>query len=284
SIIALLIAILLPALSSAKESSRRIQCAANSRSILQGYQVLATDNKSRYRLNSYKFAIGNEAGTFAKSYDDIRLGPNVVNYRGPMNPGNRPIEYINRHVFIDMIDAGIPLNSFTCPNRGLGFLIPDVNTSAMKDPRSSTVSGFRIAYFSLLGQDQLRIETSSHTNANDPARKWWSPASLEDPGDLPAVACILERGTALGTGSLPSASYPHGPKGMIEIEAGQAPNGELTWPEETKSAGGPVTMNDGSTEFVNTDDMQRFNPFIAAPGSAFVGHWKDVDSYDKVNP
>ena len=71
---------------------------------------------------------------------------------------------------------------------------------------------------------------------------------------------------------------------MVEIEAGQAPNGELTWPEETKSDGGNVTANDGSTEFVKTQDMQRFNPFIAAPGSNFVGHWKDVDSYDKVNP
>lgn len=284
SIIALLIAILLPALSGAKESSRRIQCAANTRSVMQGYTVLGTENKGRYRLNSYKFGVGNQAGTFAKSYDSIRLGAGLLNFQGPMSSGNRPIEYINRHVFIDMIDAGVSLNNFTCPNRGLGFLVPEYTSAAMKDPKTSSVDGFRIAFFSLLGQDQATIVASSSADAGHPGTIWRSPASIEDPGDLPAVACIAERGTALGTGSLPSASYPHGPKGMVEIEQGDAPNGEFTWPEETKAVGTNVTANDGSTEFVPTADLQRYNPFLAGPGSNFVGHWNYVDSYKTVNP
>jgi hypothetical protein len=71
---------------------------------------------------------------------------------------------------------------------------------------------------------------------------------------------------------------------MVEIEQGDAPNGEFTWPEETKAVGTNVTANDGSTEFVRITDLQRYNPFVAGPNSNFVGHWNYVSSYDAVNP
>ena len=48
SIIALLIAILLPALGKARESARMTQCIANSRSLLQAWAAYAVDNKGNH--------------------------------------------------------------------------------------------------------------------------------------------------------------------------------------------------------------------------------------------
>jgi prepilin-type N-terminal cleavage/methylation domain-containing protein/prepilin-type processing-associated H-X9-DG protein len=49
-IIALLISILLPALSKARESANAVKCAANLRAIGQGLQLYATDNRGKYPL------------------------------------------------------------------------------------------------------------------------------------------------------------------------------------------------------------------------------------------
>ncbi|MEO0476536.1 MAG: prepilin-type N-terminal cleavage/methylation domain-containing protein [Planctomycetota bacterium] len=275
SIIALLIAILLPALSRSKESSRRIECAANTRSVFQGHVSLSIDNKNRYRLNSRSLGLGKESFTYARSYDEIR------SQTGTAGHGS----FLNRWVFIDLIDAGVTLNNFTCPNRGLGFLQanPDL-PGALENPRDSNANFFRTCFYSMVGRDQAIIRSTAHTNADNPARIWWSPASMDDPGDLPAVACILERGTFRGVGAERAATYPHGPRGMIEVKDGQPPNGKDTFPEQTDSEGGNVAANDGSTQFVSTNDARRFNPFPGSAGTALTGHWNDVDSYDKVNP
>lgn len=275
SIIALLIAILLPALSRSKEAARRIECAANTRSVMQGFVTLASDNKDRYRLSSRSLGIGKESLSFESSYDAIRDQTGTAGHAS----------FLNRHVFIDMIDAGVTLNNFTCPNRGLGFLQANPDSpNALDNPRDSNANFFRTAFYSMVGRDQSIIQPTAHTNTDNPPRRWWSPASLADPGELPAVACILERGTFRGVGPDRAATYPHGPKGMIEVKDGMEPSGKDTWPEQTQSEGGNVTANDASTQFVTTSEAQRFNPFPGAGGTALTGHWNDVDSYDRVNP
>jgi len=274
SIIALLIAILLPALSRTKEASRRIECAANTRSVMQGLTTLSIDNRDRFRLNSRSLGVGKESYTY-QTYDEIRSSTGTSGH----------ISFLNRHVFIDMIDAGITLNNFSCPNRGLGFLTasPDSPT-ALSDPRNSNANYFRTCFYMMVGRDQQLIRSTAHTNTNNPARIWWSPESLDAPGDLPAVACILERGTFRGIGPERAATYPHGPQGMIEVLDGMPPSGKDTWPEQTDSEGGNVTSLDCSTEFVNTSDARRFNPYPGSSSTALTGHWNDVASYDRVNP
>ncbi|MEM9347241.1 MAG: prepilin-type N-terminal cleavage/methylation domain-containing protein [Planctomycetota bacterium] len=277
SIIALLIAILLPVLSRSKEASRRLQCAANTRSVAQGQMTLSVDNKNRYRLVSRTLGTGNYsyADTTRKNYAEVQ-GPGLA-------AGYTHASFLNRHVFIDMIDAGITLNNFTCPNRGVGFIDATPNNgTALTDPRGSNAEWFRTAFYNLAGHDQAGIGTTT-PKPGDPARNWWSPSSMDDPGDLPMVACILERGTFRGIGPERAATYPHGPRGMIEVKDGQGPNGKDTFPEQTASEGGNVTANDGSTQFVRSNDAIRFRPFVHS-GTVLVGHWNDVDSYDKVNP
>ena len=276
SIIALLIAILLPALSRSKESSRRLQCAANTRSVAQGQMTLGIDNKNNYRLVSRTLGTGtySYADTTRRNYAEITAGG---------TPGYTHASFLNRHVFIDMIDAGITLNNFTCPNRGVGFIGASPSSpTALSDPRGSNANWFRTAFYNLAGHDQDGIGTTT-PKAGDPARKWWSPSSMDDPGDLPMTACILERGTFRGIGPERAATYPHGPRGLIEVKDGEGANGKDTFPEQTESEGGNVTANDGSTQFVQSNDAIRFRPFVYS-STVLVGHWNDVDSYDKVNP
>lgn len=274
SIIALLIAILLPALSRTKEASRRIECAANTRSVMQGFMTLATDNKSAYRLNSRSLGQTQKKSLTFRSYDEIRSQTGTSGHAS----------FLNRHVFVDMIEAGVSLNNFSCPNRGLGFLNSNRKVdSDLQNPKDApaSVTYFRTCFYTLVGRDQQIIQGSS---SNPDRLKWISPENLDAPGDLPAVACILERGTFRGTGTERAATYPHGPNGMIEVADGTPPAGKNTFPEQTESEGGNVTSQDGSTVFLRTGEATRFNPFPGAASTALVGHWQYVNSYDEVNP
>jgi prepilin-type N-terminal cleavage/methylation domain-containing protein len=259
SIIALLIAILLPALSRAKEAANRIQCAANTRSVSQGHIILGTDNKSRFRLNARSL---NKSQSNAASYEEVG------------SYGGDHVSFLNPYVFADMLDAGIEMGNFTCPNRGTDFIRPNgAPVESLRAPRDYPNLNFvRTAFYQLSGRGQERINSRKPpARPGQTPRNWRSPMSLDDPGDLPMAACMLEKGTINPN----AATYPHGPRGMIET------TNRNTWPEDTDSEGGNVTANDNSTQFVLTNDSSRF---AAYPGASnIVGHWQDVDSYDLVN-
>jgi len=269
SIIALLIGILLPALSRTKESSRRIQCASNARSLAQGHIVLSTDNHNRFRLNNRNIGGGPAARTYYKSYTEIN----------PNNGLQDHVSFLNRHVYIDMVEAGIDMGKFTCPNRGIDFIRPQgapagQERNALNNLRNYPGVPFvRTAYYQQAGRDQRAINAVT-PKPGDPTRRWRSPRSSDVPGDLPLAACMLEKGTINPRAS----TFPHGPRGMIET----LDQGNGVYPESTQSDGGPVAYNDGSANFVVTNDASRF---VAHPGAGnSVGHWNDVDSYDSVNP
>lgn len=259
SIIALLIAILLPALGGARESSRRIQCAANARSLFQSHSTLSVDNKGFYRL------LARSLGTNANR--NLTAASNIPSYT---NTTATSTSQINRWVYADMLDSGVPLNTFTCPNRGIDF-IKGINASPtpeqdLIDPRNGNSNHIRIAYNSMVGHDQSDITAVAG------GRIWKSPASIEDSPDLPTVACILENGTV----NAPFI-FPHGNRGPIDISA----NRNIA-PRDTDSDGGNVAYNDGSGEFVGTPDQSQFRSFIGA-GSGQTAWWPDVAGYDSVN-
>ncbi|MFN3168532.1 MAG: type II secretion system protein [Phycisphaeraceae bacterium] len=266
SIIALLIAILLPALGRARESANRIQCAANTRSVSQATIVLGEDNKGRYRLANRWLGGGNyqRNASHALNYGEV-----YQNTGGLQDH----ISQINKYVYMDMIDTGVDFSAFTCPNRGIEFVVThprDLPVDALQNPRDHPGLVFvRTAFYQHAGRDQRAINKVS-ARAGTQSRKWRAPMSLDDPGDLPMVACMVEKGTVRPA----TSTFPHGPRGMIEV-----PNSR--YPEQTDSEGGNVTANDGSTQFVLTADALRFT---AHPGAGnIVGHWQDVDSYDPVN-
>lgn len=267
SIIALLIAILLPALSRTKESANRTQCSANVRSVTQAHIILGESNKSRYRLTNRWLGSSSfeYRDTTESSYDEIG------------NPMSDHISQINKHVYIDMLDNGIDFSNFSCPNRGLDFVVTQPRSlpiDALKNPRDYPDLIFvRTAFYQMAGRDQRVLDNQTNFPPPRPGqvnRRWLSPKSLDDSGELPMAACMIEKGTinpALST-------FPHGPKGMIEARQSE-------FPDSTKSEGGNVAANDGSVLFLRTEDAARFP---AHPGASnIVGHWQDVDAYNRVN-
>jgi prepilin-type N-terminal cleavage/methylation domain-containing protein len=263
SIIALLIAILLPALSSARESSRRIQCASNTRSVASTNIALGVDNKGRFRL-AHKNA--SESQTFEKNYNQKTGGLASSDH----------ISWMSRFLMVDFIEYGTDLTTFTCPNRGLDYLKGEVGTGSTTDPLNSNMQRWRISFYMMTGRDQSLIRTASIGT-----RRWMSPMSMEDPPDLPALACILEQNSfninPPGEPVQGGSTYPHGPKGYLAVTSPASIR-----PDQTSSQGGNVTANDGSSQFVSTADASPFAP--VTPGGPIIGWWNDVPSYNLVNP
>lgn len=256
SIIAILIAILLPALSGARESTRRIQCAANARSIYQGQHALAVDNKGFFRIINR--ALGGQS-------EQLTFSSNARDYTGV---GGSNIHQLNRWVFADMLDAGVDLSTFACPNRSTDFIVASGSSTPeadFADPRNGNANFFRTAFYQMTGHSQSQIVAAPISG-----RVWRSPKLIDDPSDLPTVACIIENGTVN-----PPFIFPHGPKGPVEATT------SAVLPVDTESIGGNVSFNDGSAEFVQTADASDFRSFIGGNGQR--GWWPDVSSYDDVN-
>lgn len=263
SIIALLIAILLPALGRATESARRMQCATNTRSLHMGMIAMGEDNKGRYRLSHRQL---NKNQTYALDY--ASLG----------NTGTDHITWFNRHLFVDFIKVGTDLPTFACPNRGIAFIKGEGGSGSTSDPLNSNQQRWRTSFYIMSGRQQSEIGLPNGTGVTQ-RRKWISPMTIEDASDLPSIACILEQNTVrLPPNNRGGSSYPHGPKGYIQVE-----NPRSTPPTNTASEGGPVTANDGATVFTTTQESVPFG-VVMRSSSGIIGWWGYVDSYDKVNP
>lgn len=271
SIIALLIAILLPALSAAKESAARAECGMNSRSISQGYQNLSVDNKGRYRLEWSGFGSnGREKYTFFKDFDAVRTSMNRIDTLA------NPAHWVNKHIFLDLVDLGVVLDTFQCPNRPPEFVFgrntDATNVFPLEPPYPANLQYAEVAYEMLGGRDV----TSIQTNPASDTRAWISPASMDDPGELPLNSCLMESGSFFPPPDTRIGSnFAHGPKGYIEVEA-------FVRPDQTEAAGTNVTANDGSTQFVPSNNLFGFNT-NGNTGTA-NGWWNYVRSYDAVNP
>lgn len=269
SIIALLIALLLPALSKARESAVRMQCAANTRSMAQAYIALGAENKGNYRLNSTVFwRDSDKQFTFYKDYDKVRQdwygGPTTRHF------GTNTV-WLNRHVFNDIVNAGVQLDEFACPNRGTDYVrARDTSASAgyvpVTWPYQNNWPYVRTCFYVLGGADQKAIYPASGS-----MRAWVSPLSMEDASDLPLVACVLENGSL----NPPRSSFPHTAKGFASYYNDRTPR-------QAGSEGGNVAANDGSAQFVTTEQATGFRPHLSRHVN--TGWWNYVRSYDKVNP
>lgn len=262
SIIALLIAILLPALGGAKESANRIQCASNARSMATLTHIMATDNRNRYRLTHR--ALSTQADTFGKNYDELS------NTNGTLTDH---IHWLNRFVFIDFIQYGADPADFLCPNRDPNFIFGSGSNSAggsgsdVNDAANSRFQMIRTSFYFMSGRNEAKISTASGYDNY----RWIPPMSGEDASDLPLAACVLEQYTQ---SPYARATYPHGAKGYIEADPD-------TTPLEAGSQGGNVVANDGSTLFVPTNASTGFAAVMSSgTNNRYVGYWNDVASYN----
>lgn len=261
SIIALLIAILLPALGNAKESARRIQCGSNTRTIATMSHLMANDNKNNYRLSHRQLL--NEADSFESNYDELNgTNHNQVDH----------IHWLNRFLYIDFVRYGTDLPTFICPSRTNEFVYgessnPNGGTGTdIDDPEESRFQRMRTTFYIMAGRNENLMSTPYGL----PAKRWVPPMNPSESSDLPLAACVLEQYTS---NPYPRSSYPHGPRGAVELPP------HVT-PLEAGSQGGNVTFNDGSTQFVPTVQGVGFSAVMRGSGtSRHIGFWPDVPSY-----
>ena len=178
SIIALLIAILLPALSNARRSAIRIQCASNLKQMATANINTAIDRKSFYPLSR-------------RSLNETQY--NMDTYAAPIG-GWDHTSWVNVHLFEDFVSNGVDMESFTCPNR--------LGTDIFWE-RSGW--GWRLGYYTLSGRE------SSGTKFTYNGRKWITPLKIDDSPELAMLSDMNERNTGSPSGS----SYSHSPEGLL---------------------------------------------------------------------
>ena len=109
ALVSVLIALMLPAVASARESARRVHCASNLRQVAQGTLILANNHRGRFRLSHHALR---QTDADAVSYGDPKLA-----YLGRDHLHWIPDHLVERY----RREAGTNLMSFTCPTRGGGF-------------------------------------------------------------------------------------------------------------------------------------------------------------------
>jgi|GEM_PF-2147116 len=181
SIIALLIAILLPALSSAKRTAIRAQCGSNIKQMATANINTAIDRKGFYPLSRRSLS--------ATVYK-------MDTYPNPIG-GWSHTTWVNLPMFEDFQANGVDMESFTCPNRaGTGILWERPGW------------GWRLGYYVLSGREQ------SGTQFTFDGRKWITPLSIDDDSELVMLSDINERNTGSPSGS----SFSHSSNGLMDLE------------------------------------------------------------------
>jgi prepilin-type N-terminal cleavage/methylation domain-containing protein len=110
-IIALLIAILVPALSKAREQGNRVKCAANLRSIGQALQLYAHDNHGKYPRT--KYSVRGMPRFFTASGNDP---PFAVESNGEAKSGSPRENDLTAAYFLLVHYNFVPVDVFVCPS------------------------------------------------------------------------------------------------------------------------------------------------------------------------
>lgn len=251
AIIALLLSILLPAISKAKELAARAVCGTNCRSLIQNSMVLAADRDGKF-FPSHR----------ALDDEDVRR-----NYTTPDNKTGATqdnLSWINYPLYNTLVDGGFDPEKFNCPNRKkldshVRFQKVDV----------------RIGYYIMAGRPINKDKTNRMkpcTGFDKRGGSWDVATKTSDPGNLPLIADVNEMGTkqqiAGVTGS--GSTYPHGSSGFVEADA-------TTTIWDSDAAGGNLGLNDGSVTFSKKNDMLIYNS--TEKQEDIFGFWsRDVDT------
>lgn len=116
AIIALLISILLPSLSRARELAKRAVCSANLRGIGQSEHIYANDNAEWFPHDAYSQAI---SGANPEDNAVTYVAQMGVNYTQPTTSGSNATQHpVSRSMFLLVISGQSTPKQFICPSAG----------------------------------------------------------------------------------------------------------------------------------------------------------------------
>ena len=236
AIIAILAALLLPALSKAKERAQRTVCKSNMRQVTFGAIMYADDNREYFPINT------RTDGTLHASW----LGPNAFDY------------FVNQ--------VRISTNAFSCPNKnknGDWFRI---------DPIGARL-GFYCLWGMPTDLDP-RLRDANYGTSPAPYDSPKRTTSYTQHSVL--MADIIEKGTDIVGTFVNVTSAPHGRNGVVVSPSGQmvepniigseggnvaTPDGSVTWRKQ-------LIMKPHNVVFPNIATATTWSP-----NPKYVGYW-----------
>jgi prepilin-type N-terminal cleavage/methylation domain-containing protein len=241
AIIAILAAMLLPALAAAKERAYRTVCKSNMRQMALTAIMYAMDNKDQFP----SALRGGDTGT---SYHAVWIPTNSYKY------------------FAKQMST----NCMTCPDQnrdGTWMLYND----------SPNITSERVGFFCLWGMPTQLDPRPRDANYGSNPWPWDSPQKTTDLQTpyMVLLADIIAKGTldystSGGTAYNDITTVPHSRSGFRHSDTGQ-----LVEPEALGSQGGNVGLMDGSVSWRTQKAMHPHIVFFTktAPNPQYIGYW-----------
>jgi prepilin-type N-terminal cleavage/methylation domain-containing protein len=235
AIIAILAAMLLPALSKAKERAHRTVCKSNQRQVAFAAIMYAGDNEEKFPPN----ARANNGAVHARWLVPAATTTFLQTYK-------------------------LTTNTLSCPNR---LKNPEAFYS---EANSGTRFGFYFLWNVPTDNDPAGVKAVVDNPNHNVVNHWDSPKKTTDTGPYHfLLADIVETGTVnyKEQGSGTGASAPHTRTGMRFLA------GSSLLPDQLGSAGANVSRPDGSVEWRSTLKARKYTVFYnPAPGTIY-GYW-----------
>ena len=264
AIIALLLAILLPALSRATENARRTVCAANLRGIAQVSIIIAEGRNGQYMPS-------------AREIQRNRVGNNSL--ANPPQNGVGHLSWMNGLLFDEFKRNDVDTKKFNCPNR-LGdvtnFKFTSTSGGPWYDPDQVPLNAvpntIRMGYYLQAGRTSVNNQTDGTKTFDKPSGvdgtgRFEVPLKLNQKFRTNSVALATDM-NEMGTENSEAdgdanSSYAHGKTGIVVVD-------ENTPMYETQAAGGNTAFIDGSVSFQKTSECRAYG---ATTNAGIVGWW-----------
>ncbi|MEK6675297.1 MAG: hypothetical protein AABZ47_06530, partial [Planctomycetota bacterium] len=155
AIIALLISILLPSLSRARELSKRLVCASNVKGIGTSAKIYANENAERWPVPAFRNGfIDGEGIEFTKA-DNGRMGSGQIGYKRleqttsetPMIPNAGSVEVSVTRAYWMLVRSGdITTTQFICPSSGAEIATGDIEEFYDFDDTKNISYGYQVPF------------------------------------------------------------------------------------------------------------------------------------------
>jgi prepilin-type N-terminal cleavage/methylation domain-containing protein/prepilin-type processing-associated H-X9-DG protein len=265
-IIAVLIGILLPVLSRAREMARRTQCASNIRSIMQGAMMMANNHKGHYRLTHRSLNWPDQDRYQYAS--DFSLDLTTIDDHIAFMPDHMVARFKR--------EAGVDITKMACPNRlgdgpegswlkwqnatnGSTSTIGPVATiqypelATLSYPPSLTTTKeqmLRMTYYYMGGRYETRFKFIQDPGEPAPGHRVHGVMQARDKSKYVLCCDLIEKNTVTGLAGVTQTSAPHGKNGFV----GGPKNSTA---KEIGSQGGNFGFADGSVVWLNQDDLHE---------------------------